>query len=79
MVQTEPKSTIYFFLLVCMQTNSVDATLFEPCHEKTSFLHMQKHMRKLALRVTAKLISAFVFASQIIQSLLLPKSEISSL
>ena len=34
----------------------------EPCHEKTGFLHMRKQRRRSASR-TAKLISAFVFAT----------------
>ena len=45
----------------------------EPRYEKTGFLHMLKQRRRSALRLTAKLISAFVFAKWIVQSLLLPK------
>ena len=46
--------------------------LYEPCHEKNVFLHMRKQRRRSASRsfaVTAKLISAFVFATWIVQSL----------
>ena len=39
------------------------------CHEKTGFLHMQKLKVQISFAVTAKLISAFVFATQIIQLL----------
>ena len=39
----------------------------EPPHGKTNNLHMQKQRHSNA--VTAKLISAFVFATQIVQSL----------
>ena len=38
---------------------------FEPSYEKTGFLHMRKQRR----RSTAQLISAFVFATWIVQSL----------
>ena len=36
----------------------------EPCHEKAGFLHM-----RISFAVTTKLISAFVFATRIVQSL----------
>ena len=45
---------------------------YEPRYEKTGFLHMRKQRRRSASRlrfaVTAKLISAFVFAAWIVQS-----------
>ena len=46
-------------------------------HEKNGFLHMRKKMQ-ISLAVTAKLISVFVFATQIVQSLyfLNPKSKL---
>ena len=52
----------------------------EPRREKTGFLHMRKQRRKSASRLTAKLISAFVFAKKIVQSLyfLSPKFQASS-
>ena len=55
-------------------------TAFEPRHEKTGFFNMQKQRRRSASRVTAKLISAFVFATRIVQSLffLNPKFQASS-
>ena len=46
---------------------SVTAIPYEPRYEKTGFLYMRKQRRSFA--VTAKLISAFVFATQIVQSL----------
>ena len=54
-------------------------TRLEPQREKTGFLHMRKQRRRSASR-TAKLISAFVFASRIVQSLffLIPKFQASS-
>ena len=43
---------------------------YEPRHEKTRFLPMRKQRRRLASQlVTAKLISAFVFATRIVQFL----------
>ena len=51
--------------------------LNEPRYEKTSFLHMRKQRRRSA----AQLISAFVFATWIVQSLfyLNPKFQASTL
>ena len=43
--------------------------LFETRREKTGFLHMCKTKTQISFAVTAKLISAFVFATQIVQSL----------
>ena len=50
---------------------SISSRLFEPHREKTGFLHMRKQRHRSASRfaVTAKLISAFVFATRIVQSL----------
>ena len=56
--------------------------IYEPRREKTGFLHMRKQRRRSAFAVTAKLISAFVFACFRYTDItipLLPKSEISSL
>ena len=52
--------------------------LIEPRYEKTGFLHVRKQRRRSAS--TAKLISAFVFATRIVQSLffLNPKFQASS-
>ena len=41
----------------------------EPRHEKTGFLHVRKPKTQISFAVTAKLISAFVFATRIVQSL----------
>ena len=51
---------------------------YEPRREKTGFLHMRK--TQISFAVTAKLISAFVFATRIVQSLyyLNPKFQASS-
>ena len=38
--------------------------MFEPCREKTGFLHMRKTKTQISFVVTAKLISAFVFATR---------------
>ena len=45
------------------------ATIYEPCYEKTGFLHMRKKKTQISCAVTAKLISAVVFATWIVQSL----------
>ena len=42
---------------------------YEPCHEKTGFFAYAKTKTQISFEVTAKLISAFVFATQIVQSL----------
>ena len=54
--------------------------LIEPCREKTGFLHMRKTKTQISCAVTAQLISAFVFATRIVQSLyyLNPKLQASS-
>ena len=44
-------------------------TLYEPHREKTGFLHYAKTKTQISFAVTAKLISAFVFATRIVQSL----------
>ena len=51
----------------------------EPRHEKTGFLHMRKQTH-ISFAETANLISAFVFASQIVQSIyfLNPKFQASN-
>ena len=49
----------YFKLLNIYQTNRL-------LPEKTKILHMRKQRRRSALHLTAKLISAFVFAMQIV-------------
>ena len=53
---------------------------YEPHHEKTVFLHMQKTKTQISFAVTAKLISVFVFATRIVQSLsyLNPKFQANS-
>ena len=45
------------------------ALIFEPLHGKTNNLHMRKTKAQISFVVTAKLISAFVFATRIAQSL----------
>ena len=53
---------------------------YEPRREKTRFLHMRKTKTQISCAVTAQLISAFVFAIRIVQSLyyLNPKFQASS-
>ena len=53
----------------------------EPPHEKTGFLHNAKTKTQISFAVTAKLISTFVFATRIVQSLYIlnPKFQGSSL
>ena len=50
-------------MYTCMQT------IYEPRCEKTGFLHIRKTKMQISFVVTAKLISAFVFATWIAQSL----------
>ena len=66
-VYTEEKSNVYRFLIT-----------YEPHHEKTNNLHMRNQRRR---SVTAKLISAFVLATRIVQPLfyLCPKFQASSI
>ena len=54
-------------------------TQFEPCREKTGFFAYAKTKPQISFAVTAKLISAFVFATRIVQSLyfLNPKLQAS--
>ena len=49
--------------------------LFEPCHEKTGFFAYAKTKPQISCAVTAQLISAFVFATQIVQSLFILNSK----
>ena len=54
--------------------------LFEPRREKTGILHNAKTKTQISFAVTTKLISAFVFATRIVQSLyyLNPKFQSTS-
>ena len=63
-------------MVIDFQNVSMFAALYEPCHEKTRFVHM----RKQAQIITAKLISTFVFTIQVVQFLffLYPKFHASS-
>ena len=45
------------------------AILYEPCHEKTGFLHYAKTKAQISCTVTAQLINTFIFATQLVQSL----------
>ena len=49
--------------------HSLDFALFEPRHEKTGFLQYAETKTQISCAVTAQLISAFVFAIRIVQSL----------
>ena len=56
-----------------------DFNMTEHSREKTNNLHMRKQRPQISFAVTAKLISAFVFATQIVQSFFLnPKFQASS-
>ena len=69
------------FDTICKDCNTVKRRKsFEPRSEKTGFLHYAKTKTQISLPVTAKLISAFVFATWIVQSLfyLNPKFQASS-
>ena len=58
-----------------------DSKTYEPHREKTGFLPRRKTKAQISFAVTAKLISAFVFATRIVQFLffLNPKFQASSL
>ena len=60
---------IYELLFFSFCINSL--VINEPRREKTGFLHMRKQNTQISFAVTAKLISAFVFATRIVQSLYL--------
>ena len=66
--------------VICSQFQKNRLSIYEPRCEKTGFLHMRKQRRRSGFPVTAKLISAFVFATQTVQSLyfLNTKSQASS-
>ena len=62
--RSEPQKTGFFV------TQLNYPLINEPCREKTGFLHMLKKTKtQISFAVTAKLISAFVFATRIVQSL----------
>ena len=66
---------------LCCIARQIEPVKYVPSHEKTGFLTMPKQRRRSALQLllTAKLISAFVFATQIVQFLffLNPKFQAS--
>ena len=61
------------------RSGSASSIAFEPRHEKTGFFEYAKTKTQISLAVTAKLISVFVFATRIVQSLyfLNPKFQAS--
>ena len=74
--------TLFFLILFLQNHGSVQniyikvgckglyiARICEPRHEKTSSLHMRKQKTQISFAVTAKLISAFVFATWKVQYL----------
>ena len=79
----------YSLLFVCLFQNfsgveiRINSSLpFEPPREKTNNMHMRKQLKtQISFAVTAKLISAFVFAIRIVHFLffLNPKFQASSL
>ena len=81
----------YLVLLICSEATSLFQAcendkypklpiINEPRHVKTGFLHMRKTKTQISFAIAAKLISAFVFATQIVQTLyfLNPKFQASS-
>ena len=59
------------FLYKCVRESLI---LYEPRHEKTYFLLKCENETKCAVHVTAQLISAYVFATEIIQVCRIPKT-----
>ena len=70
----------FLFFLVIRIWMLGKAALFEPRREKIGFFAYAKTKTQISFAVTAKLISAFVFATRIVQSLffLNPKFQASS-
>ena len=66
----------YLFIYYPLSIDVENTGIYEPRHEKSGFFHMRKQRRKS----TAKLISAFVFATRMVQPLcsLHPKFQASS-
>ena len=79
-IPVKARARIWQGLASWPESTMLKANLYEPRHEKTSFLHMRKLKTQISFAVTVKLISAFVFATQIVQSLyfLYPKFQASS-
>ena len=71
---------IRLLILSFINEAAVKKLLSEPRHQKTGFLHMRKKKTQISFAVTAKLISVFVFAIQIVHFLynLNPKFQVSS-
>ena len=67
-------------LSLSIDKDHLNPELYESRCEKTGYLHMRKTKTQISFAVTAKLISAFVFATRIVQSLyfLFPKFRASS-
>ena len=53
----------------CLSVIVNELSFNEPRHEKTSILHRRKQKAQISFAVTAKLISAFVFATRMVQFL----------
>ena len=68
------------FVLILSAQSHVGVSRLEPRHEKTGFFAYAKTKAQISFAVTAKLISAFVFATRTVQFLffLNPKFQASS-
>ena len=53
---------------MCQSNEIKQILLYEPRYEKTGILHMRKIKTQISFAITAKLISTFVFATRIVQS-----------
>ena len=75
-IQNNPKWDAMLDATFC---NIKSAAILEPPHGLTNNLHMPKQKTQISFAVTAKLISAFVFAKRIVQSpvYLYPKFQAS--
>ena len=71
---------VAFLMMWLTQELTGKFLLIEPPHGKTSNLHRRKTKAQISFALTAKLISAFVFATRIVQFLLYltPKFQASS-
>ena len=71
----QPKPRKLSLMLLNLASYVANSLLYEPRYEKTGFFAYAKTKTQISFAVTAKLISAFVFATRIVQSFLLPRAS----
>ena len=65
-------------VVACMSLINHVIESYEPPHGKTNNLHRRKKKAQISFAVTAKLISAFVFTTRIVQFLFFLKPKFQS-